>query len=165
MTEDVHGVPGPSIGVLRAASAGLMLTYALDPYAKAMAGAVRVERYVLQARALGATEEQARNALCGATAPTDADLNAALDRLKLGLPPMSGALREAIRHLVESSPFSFAAVMAAVEVLGTPTPALPGFMPWTDEQLAERLPGVVEGAGAVGMHLAVWAQHVRAVSA
>lgn len=146
MTYDEHGAPGPSLGVLRAASAnamGLRLGGMLGPRVQA---AAKLEQYYVTAEALGATREEAKAALCGTTAQTERDRDAALRRFKDGSPPMSNDLREMVGHLARSSRFSFADIAGAVEVLSTHIGSNPAFKPWSDAQLTEHLPGLVDMA-------------------
>ena len=146
MSDDTMGVPGPGISVLRAASANLMGLRLGGQLGRVVQGAAALERYYVTAETLGATREQAKAALCGTAAPTDEDRDAALRRFKDGTPPMSEALRETVRYLVQSSPASFADIASAAELLGKRTASNAAFTPWTDAHLAENLPGLVDMA-------------------
>lgn len=146
MGEDQHGVPGPSLGVLRAASANAMGLRLSGMLGRQIQAAADLEGYYVTAAALGATREQAEAALCGTTAPTEHDRDAAMRRFKDGTPPMSDALRETVQRLVRTSPASFADIAEVVEILSKRTGSNPAFTPWSDAQLAENLPGLVEMA-------------------
>lgn len=165
MSEDEHGVPGPPLGVLRAASANAMGLRLGGLLGRQTQAAAELEGYYITAAALGASREEAEAALCGTTAPTGTDRDAALRRFKDGTPPMSDALREMVGHLVRSSRFSFADIAGAVEVLSSRIGSNPEFKPWTDAQLTEHLPALVDMAGAGSYWVTAVAQGVRQASA
>lgn len=165
MSHDEHGIPGPDLGALRTASANLMGLRLGGALGRQVQAAAELDRYYNEALALGATREQAENALCGTTAPTERDRKAALRRFKDGSPPMSDELRETVGHLVRSSRFSFADIAGAVEVLSADTLTNPQFTPWTDDQLAKNLPDLMKmAAGPPGYSVASIASLVRLAS-
>lgn len=75
---------------------------------------------------------------------------------------MSDFLDASVHYLVQSTQFSHAAVAEAIETLRAyPDNEAPMFTPWTDEQLAERLPVLAAMAATRGRPLQSVAQSVR----